>query len=462
MNDSSSDRALELDGTADTPRSTRLPGAAFGRGALDADGRGARSRVARSMLQTVPIMLVGSMALSLGMTGPIASVAHDQQPAKKPHAAPRPLALPPTAAAPAPETSAATVDVASASRTVLAPSTYTVVAGDTVASIAASFGLSTASVLALNGLSWKSTIFPGQTLSLVASAPAPAPAAPSSAPRTAAAGSYTIARGDTLSSIAGAHGVSTASLLGANGLSWSSIIYPGQVLSLPGGASTVAAPAAPRAAAPSPAAGTGHVIRSGETIASIARQTGTTVQALLAANGLSMTSTIYAGRTLVVPGAASAPAAAPTAVAATTVVAPLTASTSLTSEQQQNARVIIRVGRELGVGDQAIVVALAAAAQESSLRNIDHGDRDSLGLFQQRPSTGWGTPAQLTDAAHATRLFFGGRTNPNVGKTRGLLDVRGWSSMSLTDAAQAVQLSAHPTAYAKWEAPARTWLSTLG
>ncbi|WP_228506178.1 LysM peptidoglycan-binding domain-containing protein [Frigoribacterium sp. VKM Ac-2530] len=462
MNDSSSDRALDLDGTPDAPRATRLPGAAFGRGALDADGRGARSRAARSMLQTVPIMLVGSMALSLGMTGPVASVAHHQQPTKKPHAAPRPIALPPTAAAPAPESTSATVDVAASSSTVLAPSTYTVASGDTVASIAASFGLSTASVLALNGLSWKSTIFPGQTLSLVASSPTPAPAAPTSAPRSAAAGSYTIARGDTLSSIAGAHGVSTASLLGANGLSWSSIIYPGQVLSLPGGASQ-AAPAAPRAAAPAPAATGGHVIRSGETIASIARQTGTTVQALLAANGLSMTSTIYAGRTLVVPGASSpAPAAAPTTVAATTSVAPLTTSTTLTAEQQENARVIIRVGRELGVGDQAIVVALAAAAQESSLRNIDHGDRDSLGLFQQRPSTGWGTPAQLTDAAHATKLFFGGRTNPNVGKTRGLLDVRGWSSMSLTDAAQAVQLSAHPTAYAKWEAPARTWLSTLG
>ncbi|TWX41121.1 LysM peptidoglycan-binding domain-containing protein [Frigoribacterium sp. ACAM 257] len=406
-------------------------------------------------------MLVGSMALSLGMTGPIASLAHDQQPTKKPHAAPRPFSLPPTAAAPAPESTVSTVDVAAASRTVLAPSTYTVVAGDTVASIAASFGLSTASVLALNGLSWKSTIFPGQTLSLVASAPSPAPAAPASAPRTAAAGSYTIARGDTLSSIAGAHGVSTASLLGANGLSWSSIIYPGQVLSLPGGASTAAAPAAPSATSSSSAAGAGHVIRSGETIASIARQTGTTVQALLAANGLSMTSTIYAGRTLVVPGTSTAAPTARTA-AATTSVAPLTTGTALTAEQQQNARVVIRVGRELGVGDQAIVVALAAAAQESSLRNIHHGDRDSLGLFQQRPSTGWGTPSQLTDAVHATKLFFGGRSNPNAGKTRGLLDVPGWASMSVTDAAQAVQISAYPTAYAKWEAPARTWLSTLG
>jgi len=460
MNDSNSDRDLDTDENADAPRASRLPGAAFGRAALD-DGRGARSRAARSMLQTVPIMLVGSMALSLGMTGPIASVAHDHQPTKKPHTNPRPVALPPTTAAPAPETEAL-VDLAASSATAIAPSTYRVVAGDTVASIAASFGLSTASVLALNGLSWKSTIFPGQTLSLVASAPAPAPAASPAAPRAAASGSYTIVRGDTLSSIAGAHGVSTAALLGANGLSWSSIIYPGQVLSLPGGASTTA-PRTVAPSAPTSTAGSGHVIRSGETVASIAKQTGTTVQALLAANGLTMTSTIYAGRTLVVPGASTpAAAAAPTTVVASTSAVPLTTSTALTAEQQANARVIIRVGRELGVGDQAIVVALAAAAQESSLRNIHHGDRDSLGLFQQRPSTGWGSPAQLTDAVHATKLFFGGRTNPNVGKTRGLLDVKGWASMSLTDAAQAVQLSAHPTAYAKWEAPARTWLSTLG
>ncbi|MBD8727828.1 hypothetical protein IFT45_07770 [Frigoribacterium sp. CFBP 13707] len=168
---------------------------------------------------------------------------------------------------------------------------------------------------------------------------------------------------------------------------------------------------------------------------------------------------------LTIPSTSST-ASGTTSAPATTVVAtsatPLTVGTALTAEQQGNARTIIRVGRELGVGDRAIVVALAAAAQESSLRNIDWGDRDSVGLYQQRPSTGWGTVAQLTDPVHATKLFFGGRTNPNVGKTRGLLDVKGWSGMSLTAAAQAVQLSAHPTAYAKWEGPAASWLATLG
>ena len=99
--------------------------------------------------------------------------------------------------------------------------------------------------------------------------------------------------------------------------------------------------------------------------------------------------------------------------------------------------------------------------QESSLRNLNYGDRDSLGLFQQRPSTGWGTPAQVTDPVYATRLFFGGPSNPNAGITRGLLEIPGWQSMTVTQAAQAVQQSAYPDAYAKWETSARVWLDQL-
>ena len=420
-------------------------------------------RVARSMLNTVPIVLAGSMAIGLGLTGPITSVDRADAPVKRPHASPRPVLPTIEQAAPVVE-QPAVVETAASSASVLAPSSYTVVSGDTVASIAGSFGLSTASVLALNGLSWKSTIFPGQTLTLVAGG-APSVSAPVSSSRASSSPSrYTITRGDTLSSIAAAHGVSTSALLDANGLGWSSIIYPGQTLALPGSTSGASATTAPRAAATPTAStsGSSYIIRTGDTVSSIAKQAGVSVRSLLSANGLSFTSTIYAGTTLTIPGAAGTTAAPAATVVASTNAAPLTTGTTLTAEQQQNARLIIKVGRDLGVGDRAIVIALAAAAQESSLRNIDHGDRDSVGLYQQRPSTGWGTVAQLTDPVHATKLFFGGRTNPNVGLTRGLLDVRGWSSMALTDAAQAVQLSAYPTAYAKWEAPATTWLRTLG
>jgi LysM repeat protein len=448
MNDVSPARPDSESATTQDARST----SAFGPLGGD-DERKPLSRMARSMLNTVPIVLAGSMALSMGVTGPV--FALDQHPTKKPDASPRPV-LPPRLSAPEQKT-ATTVETAASSARVFgaAPATYTVRSGDTVASIAGSFGLSTASVLALNGLSWKSTIFPGQTLSLSAATSVAATPSSASAPVKATGGRYVIVRGDTLSSIARAHGVTTSALIQANGLGLSSIIYPGQTLTVPTGSS------ASTATTPAPAAGPAvgsYVIQRGDTIASIASKSGTSVKALLAANGLSFTSTIYAGKTLTLPGTA-APTA--TTVVASTSAAPLGVSATLTAEQAGNARTIISVGRQLGVGDRAIVIALAAAAQESSLRNLDHGDRDSLGLFQQRPSTGWGTPAQLRDPVHATKLFFGGASNPNPGKTRGLLDVKGWQSMSLTKAAQAVQYSAFPDAYAKWEAPATTWLATL-
>ena len=91
------------------------------------------------------------------------------------------------------------------------------------------------------------------------------------------------------------------------------------------------------------------------------------------------------------------------------------------------------------------------------MRNLSWGDRDSVGLFQQRPSQGWGTPEQLQDPAYAARLFYVG----NEGYTRGLLDIRGWQSMTVTQAAQAVQISAYPDHYAKWETSAWAWLYEL-
>ena len=187
-------------------------------------------------------------------------------------------------------------------------------------------------------------------------------------------------------------------------------------------------------------------------LSKIAAKFGIPLSSVLSANGLTTSSIIYTGRTLVIPG-----------VATTTTTAGVTGGiTLLSDEQEANAAVIISVGRELGVPDYGIVIALATAMQESSLRNISYGDRDSVGLFQQRPSQGWGTVAQLTTASHAARLFYGGASNPNKGVTRGLLDISGWQSLTLTQAAQKVQVSAHPDAYAKWEASARFWLSDLG
>jgi len=106
-----------------------------------------------------------------------------------------------------------------------------------------------------------------------------------------------------------------------------------------------------------------------------------------------------------------------------------------------NAATIVQVGQEMGVPVRGQWIALATAMQESSLDNLDRGDRDSLGLFQQRPSQGWGTPAQVRDPRYAARKFY-----------EALLRVRSWQELPLWQAAQAVQRSGHPTAYAKHEA----------
>ena len=121
---------------------------------------------------------------------------------------------------------------------------------------------------------------------------------------------------------------------------------------------------------------------------------------------------------------------------------------------------IVRIGRELGVSDRGLVVALAAAMQESSLRNIASGHLDSVGLFQQRPSTGWGETEQILDADYAIRAFFTGVHTEEI-TVRGLLDLPDWESMSIGDAAQAVQISAHPDAYGKWETDAWSWLAVI-
>lgn len=114
----------------------------------------------------------------------------------------------------------------------------------------------------------------------------------------------------------------------------------------------------------------------------------------------------------------------------------------LTSPKEQipHARTIQATGVAMKVPVRGQIVALATALQESGLRNLDYGDRDSLGLFQQRPSMGWGTPEQVRDPVYASTKFY-----------EGLLKVSGWESMTLTQAAQAVQLSGFPDAYAKWE-----------
>jgi cell wall-associated NlpC family hydrolase len=114
--------------------------------------------------------------------------------------------------------------------------------------------------------------------------------------------------------------------------------------------------------------------------------------------------------------------------------------TVLDSSQLSNAQVIYDVSAALELPQQAAVIAIATAMQESSLVDLNHGTSDSLGLFQQRPSQGWGTPAQIMDPVYASTEFY-----------QRLTQVPDWQSLPLTVAAQDVQHSGHPDAYAHWQ-----------
>ena len=122
----------------------------------------------------------------------------------------------------------------------------------------------------------------------------------------------------------------------------------------------------------------------------------------------------------------------------------------LTTAQSENAALIAAVAVRRGLPARAVSIALATAFQESKLRNIDYGDRDSVGLFQQRPSQGWGTQEQLLDPTYAANAFYDE-----------LEEVDGYQDMRITEAAQAVQRSGFPEAYEEHAEGARVLASAL-
>jgi len=122
----------------------------------------------------------------------------------------------------------------------------------------------------------------------------------------------------------------------------------------------------------------------------------------------------------------------------------------LSTEQGENAALIAAVAERRGLPARAVSIALATAFQESKLRNLTSGDRDSLGLFQQRPSQGWGTQAQITDPYYATNRFYDA-----------LQKIHGYQGMRITEAAQKVQRSAYPEAYEDHAADGRALASAL-
>ena len=120
------------------------------------------------------------------------------------------------------------------------------------------------------------------------------------------------------------------------------------------------------------------------------------------------------------------------------------------TEQVGDAAIITTVGAHQRVPIRGWIIAVATAIQESGLRNLPGGDQDSIGLFQQRPSQGWGTAQQLRDPAYQAGKFY-----------NKLLTIPGWETLTLAQAAQAVQISAYPDAYAKHEPDATMLVNTI-
>jgi LysM repeat protein len=242
--------------------------------------------------------------------------------------------------------------------------------------------------------------------------------------------------GDTVGDVAARYGLSTASFIALNGLSWRSTLTEGDrmLVRAPRHAAPPAPPAAPERI---------HHVQAGETLAAIAARHGVGVAALLLANGLSRGAEPLPGTALTLPGDGRRPTGD---------------ALELTGDMLANAQAVAQVARALDVPDDGLVIALIAAMQDSSLRNLDFGEDDAVGLFQQRPSLGWGAARDLLDPRRAALAFFHGGEDGAVG----LLGTPGWELMPVGEAAHAVQQLSTPAAYAKWERCARAWAERLG
>jgi LysM repeat protein len=295
-----------------------------------------------------------------------------------------------------------------------APAVYTIARGDTISAVAGRYGLDTFAVLKLNNLQANTIIYPGQKIKLTGSTPAPS-APRATAPATSASGGgsvYVVKPGDTLSAIAARHGVGLSEIFKWNGLGMSSVIYPGQKVKVGGGASTPApsAPAAPKPAtkpassAPAPASSGSYTIKAGDTLSGIAARNGVRLSDVLSANRLTMSSIIYPGQKLVIPGASTIAPSSSTP-ATTTPLVPSTflgfsypaavvssanqnkalLNASPVPSLQQMKSIVADTARRMGVDAS---LAMAFAFQESGFNQRAVSPANAIGTMQVIPSSG--------------------------------------------------------------------------
>lgn len=301
------------------------------------------------------------------------------------------------------------------------PAVYTIARGDTISAVAGRYGLDTFAVLKLNNLQANTIIYPGQKIKLTGSTPAPAakPATPakSTSPSVTSAGTsasgggrvYVVKAGDTLGGIAARHGVGLSEVFKWNGLGMSSVIYPGQKVKVGGGSSTPAPaatkPAAkPASSAPAPASSGSYTIKAGDTLSGIAARNGVRLSDVLSANRLTMSSIIYPGQKLVIPGASTI-APASSKPAATTPLVPSTflgfsypaavvssanqnkalLNASPVPSRAQMKSIVADTARRMGVDAS---LALAFAYQESGFDQRAVSPANAIGTMQVIPSSG--------------------------------------------------------------------------
>lgn len=330
----------------------------------------------------------------------------------------RPKAIPATLAAAmqaqAAAVKAGTIPAASVSTTVptaflpaqkAVPDEYTVARGDTVTAIARRYNLNTHDVLKLNNLQPNTVIYPGQKIKLVGTAtpagPAPTSQSPA-APAPASGGVYAVKSGDTLSAISARHGVKLSEVLSWNGLNMGSIIYPGQKIKI-AGSSAPSAPApvsSPAGPAPAPPASSGsYTVKSGDTLSAIAAKHGVKLSDILSANRLTMSSIIYPGNKLAIPGMSVQPTASVTPLVPSTFLGFTYPAAVVTSANENKARlnaspvpsreqmrsIVADTARRMGVDPS---LALAFAHQESGFDQRAVSPANAIGTMQVIPSSG--------------------------------------------------------------------------
>jgi LysM repeat protein len=276
---------------------------------------------------------------------------------------------------------------------------YTVRSGDTVSHIAARYGTTVSAVRSANGLDARAFIREGQHLTIPTQATSsPAVAA---APAAAAAGSHAVVSGETVSSIAKRYGTTVSAIVSANGLDSRAFIRAGQTLTIPGASGSTTATTS--TAATTTSAGGSHSVASGETVSSIAKRYGTTVSAIVSANGLDSRAFIRAGQTLTIPGATTTTAAATTTTTSNLVgntFAGRTYAPAVVASANQNKAALLSMGvpsaaqmqekvaataRAMGVDAS---LAQAIAFQESGFNHTAVSPANAIGTMQVIPSSG--------------------------------------------------------------------------